>query len=65
MVALSIGIAVFGACHAGLWGWRWYLAFRREAMVHEPLAQLQQRLSDVEKRVNAFALAPLAGRRIG
>lgn len=62
MVALAIGLGVFGACHAALWGWKWYLAFRREALVHQPIAELERKLVDIERKVTALSLAPLTRR---
>ena len=51
MIALAIGIAVAAACASSLLALRMWLAHKEKALVHAPLAQLEQRMSELENRL--------------
>jgi len=62
MVALVIDVAVALVCGSLLLGFRWWLAFKRESLAHQPIVELQTRLGEVEARVRAYGVAKAMGR---
>ncbi len=56
MIALAIGIAIAALCLSALLGLRMWLAHREKSFAHAPLAQMEQRLNEVESRLLAGAM---------